>query len=51
MDAQIDHAAGMPIGLLDELSPAISATESLYSVVKESQEKGDLTDQDLPRGF
>ncbi|VWC76364.1 hypothetical protein BLA39750_00903 [Burkholderia lata] len=35
MDAQIDHAAGMPIGLLDELPPPVDATESLLSAPEE----------------
>lgn len=29
MDAQVDYAVGMPIGLLDELPPPVDATESL----------------------
>ena len=40
MDAQIDHAAGMPVGLLDELPPPIDATESLFSALAELLEKG-----------
>ena len=35
MDSQIDHAAGMPIGLLDELPPPVDATESLFSALHE----------------
>lgn len=40
MDTQIDHAAGMPVGLLDELPPPIEATESLFSVLAELLEQG-----------
>jgi hypothetical protein len=36
MDVQIDHAAGMPIDLLDELPPAVDATEFLFSAQEES---------------
>jgi hypothetical protein len=35
MDAQIDHAAGMPIGLLNELPPPVDATESPFSPLQE----------------
>lgn len=35
MDAQIDYAAGMPVGLLDELPPAIDATELLFDSLQE----------------
>lgn len=35
MDAQIDHAAGMPIGLLDELPLPVDSTESLFSTLQE----------------
>lgn len=37
MDAQIDYAAGMPIGLLDELQHAVDATDSLFTVLREVQ--------------
>jgi hypothetical protein len=39
MDAQIDHAAGMPIELLDELSPPVDATESLFSALQQPLEQ------------
>ncbi|MEM5435825.1 hypothetical protein [Paraburkholderia diazotrophica] len=40
MDAQIDHAAGMPIGLLDELLQPVDATESLFSAPQEPLAQG-----------
>ena len=42
MDAQIDHAAGMPIGLLDELPPPVDATESFFSALQAPLAQGHL---------
>jgi hypothetical protein len=36
MDTQIDHAAGIPIDLLDELSPPVDATEALFYALQET---------------
>lgn len=41
MDSQIDHAAGMPIGLLGELPPQVDATESLLPAPQGSPVRGD----------
>ena len=35
MDKQIDHAAGMPICLLNELPPPVDATEPLFAPLQE----------------
>jgi hypothetical protein len=54
MDAQIDHAAGMPIGLLDELPPPVDATESFFSALQAPLAQGHLARSltDIPfRGF
>jgi hypothetical protein len=40
MDAQIDHAAGMPIDVLDDLPPPVDATESLFSALEQPLTQG-----------
>lgn len=42
MDTQIDHAAGMPIELLDELPSPVDATESIFPEMAEQLVKGHL---------
>ncbi|CAG9243790.1 hypothetical protein PCAR4_140055 [Paraburkholderia caribensis] len=36
MDLQIDYAAGMPIGLLDEMPTPVDATEWVFSAAEDS---------------